>query len=83
MTQYEKLYTSREKLVKTVLDLIEKVNNLGSKTTTLEGKATMLDLMKKTDDGKLYVNGIGGYDGTNSGETGILTLQEVIEDLGD
>ena len=76
MTQFDKLFTSREKLVKAVLDLIEKVNALESKTATL-------DVMEKTDDGKLYVNGIGGYDGTNAGETGILTLQEVIEDLGD
>ena len=29
-------------------------------------------------NGNLYVNGVGGYDGTNAGEDGVETLQEVI-----
>ena len=32
-------------------------------------------------DGDVYIKGIGGYDGTNAGATGVKTLQEVIESI--
>jgi hypothetical protein len=32
-------------------------------------------------DGKVYVIGIGNYDGTNAGQDGVQTLQQVIASL--
>lgn len=35
------------------------------------------------DDGRVYVNGIGGYDGTNPQEEGVKTIQEMLSVLPD
>lgn len=33
-------------------------------------------------DGNVYVYGVGGYDGTNSSESGVLSLQDILSSLG-
>ena len=34
------------------------------------------------DDGSIYIKGVGNYDGTNAGESGVLSLQDMLSSLG-
>lgn len=61
----------RDKLIKTVQELCENSNS----------NAQWSKGMEVTDTGDVYIMGVGGYDGTNAGESGIKSLQEVLEDL--
>lgn len=70
---YDALFTSRDRLVKTVMELCEGSNNIPSKNLDVAFEAT--------STGDVYVMGVGGYDGTNAGEAGVKTLQEVLSDL--
>lgn len=33
-------------------------------------------------NGQIYIKGVGNYDGTNAGESGVLSLQDMLSSLG-
>ena len=72
---FDALFSSRDKLVRTVMDLCEQSNSNEAATETIES-AIEVDANKG-----LYVYGVGGYDGTNAGQSGVKTLQEVLTEL--
>ena len=69
---FDALFSSREKLVRTVQDLCQDSNSNQTATSAQE-----VDPETKG----LYIYGVGGYDGTNAGEEGVKTLQEVLTEL--
>lgn len=48
-----------------------------------EEKENKKDAVLKIKDDDIYVKGVGGYDGTNAGQPGVKTLQEVIESISE
>ena len=65
----------RDKLIKTVQELCEQSNSDNAAVASLENG------IEVAADGGVYIKGVGGYDGTNAGESGVKTLQEVLEDM--
>ena len=43
-----------------------------------EGRMNAIEVM---DNGDVYVLGVGGYNGKNAGEEGVLTLQQILVTL--
>ena len=66
----------KTKLIKTVQEVSEAVNDCESKTS-IEFEAGK-NAIEVDADGGVYIYGVGGYDGTNAGGSGIKTLQEVL-----
>ena len=59
-------------------ELCEIVNNLQASDANYKAAMNATSDGDLYVNGNLYVNGVGGYDGTNAGEDGVETLQEVI-----
>lgn len=66
----------RTKLFRTVQDVCEQVNQC-EKKTNIEFEAGK-NALEVNSEGGMYIYGVGGYDGTNAGEEGVKTLQEVL-----
>ena len=61
--------------------------NVGNNDTVDEvgigtGTSNRKNAEETKTDGKKYIIGIGGYDGTNAGTEGVQSLQEAMEDVG-
>ena len=61
--------------------------NVGNNDTVDEvgigtGTSNRKNAEETKEDGKKYIIGIGGYDGTNAGAEGVQSLQEAMEDAG-
>ena len=69
------------KYIQAISDLNAKFRALESTLTKSIGEA-LGDTTIKISNGKVYILGIGGFDGVNDGQTGVLSLQEVIDSLG-
>ena len=64
---------NKTRAIRTIQELCEGANKVPSKTLD--------NAFYATSDGDVYLMGVGGYDGTNAGEAGVKTLQQVLQDL--
>ena len=74
---YEALL-DKETRLNVLRELCEIVNNLQASDANYKAAMNATSDGDLYINGNLYVNGVGGYDGTKSGEDGVETLQEVI-----
>ena len=74
---YEALL-DKETRLNVLRELCEIVNNLQASDANYKAAMNATSDGDLYINGNLYVNGVGGYDGTNAGEDGGETLQEVV-----
>lgn len=74
---YEALL-DKETRLNVLRELCEIVNNLQASDANYKAAMNATSDGDLCINGNLYVNGVGGYDGTNAGEDGVETLQEVV-----
>ena len=60
---------NKEKLIKTVQDLCNNINEVQETTS----------IFKVGNNNALYIIGVGGFDGTNEDDPEVKSLQEVLE----
>lgn len=67
---------NRDNQIRAIQELYENVNDLEvKKGIEFESGKNAIEV---DSEGGVYIYGIGGYDGTNAGEAGVQTLQEVL-----